>query len=304
MGVVRPITFALVSANLVNMAGNWMLIYGHLGVAPMGVVGSAWATNIARVYLAGTLLVAILLHDRRTQGGLRSVDPSVSLARLGRLVALGLPAALQITLEVGVFAAATALAGRLDPIALAAHQIALNIAAFVFMVPLGMASAGAVTVGHQIGSRNVRGAARAGWTALITIAAFMVVVAGVLLVVPRVLLVGFTRDQQVLAIGVTLLSVAAVFQLFDGLQAVATGVLRGIGDTRTPMIWNLAGHWMGGLPVGWFLCFSFGLGVVGLWIGLSVGLTLVGVILVAVWHHRVQALLENHPEEDLRCLVK
>jgi MATE family multidrug resistance protein len=291
MSVVRPIMFALVSANLVNVAANWTLIYGHFGAPALGVAGAAWATNLCRLYLAAVLLGAILVHDRRTGGTLRRSAAAGTTRRLRRLIALSLPAALQVTLEVGVFAAATALAGKLSPVALAAHQVALNIAAFVFMVPLGMASAGAVLVGQHIGRGDRIGAARAGWTALVTIACFMLVVAMLLVLAPRLLLIGFTRDAQVLAIGATLLAVAAVFQLFDGLQVVATGILRGIGDTRTPMIWNLAGHWFGGLPIGWTLCFVTGFGVLGLWIGLSVGLTIVGIVLVFVWSRRVRALV-------------
>ena len=188
-----------------------------------------------------------------------------------RLIGLGLPAASQVTLEVGVFAAATALAGRLAPASLAAHQIAINIASFTFMVPLGIASAGAVRVGHAVGRRDAAGAARAGWTALLFGALFMAGAAAVFLLIPRVLIGAFTSDVSVLRIGTSLLFVAAVFQLFDGVQGVATGVLRGLGDTRTPMLWNLAAHWFIGLPLGYALCFIAGLGVIGLWWGLSVG---------------------------------
>jgi MATE family multidrug resistance protein len=290
MGVVQPITFALVSANVVNMVGNWMLIYGKLGMPALGVRGAAWATNFSRVYMVSVLLVAIVLHDQRTGGHVGAALRGLSFASMSRLIRLGLPAALQVTLEIGVFGAATALAGRLEPAALAAHQIALNVASFVYMVPLGMASAGAVMVGQHVGRGDHTGAAHAGWTALATIAAFMLAVAVLFVIAPRVLLIGFTRDELVLALGSTLLAVAAVFQLFDGLQVVATGVLRGVGDTRTPMLINLAGHWFCGLPIGWVLCFVIGLGVVGLWVGLSVGLILVGGVLVFVWRRRVDAL--------------
>lgn len=288
ISLVRPVSFALVSANLVNVAANWALIYGHLGVPPLGVRGAAWATVVARLYMAGVLLVAIEQRDRRTPAPVSTAPVRIDRARLARLVRLGLPAAGQVTLEVGVFAAATALAGRLDPVALASHQIALNIAAFVFMVPLGMASAGAVAVGQHVGRRDPTAAARAGWTALLVISLFMLAVATVFVTVPRTLLGVFTREEAVLRLGTSLLAVAALFQLFDGLQGVATGILRGLGDTRTPMFWNLAGHWAFGLPVGYSLCFIWGWGVIGLWIGLSVGLTLVGAVLVAIWHRRTR----------------
>ena len=139
-----------------------------------------------------------------------------------------------------MFAAGSALAGRMLPASLAAHQIALNLAGFTYMVPLGLASAGAVRVGHAIGRGDAAGAARAGWTALLFGVSFMSVASLTFIAIPRVLLGAFTTDPRVVELGVTLLAVAAVFQLFDGLQGVATGVLRGLGDTRTPMFWNLA----------------------------------------------------------------
>jgi MATE family multidrug resistance protein len=283
MGVVAPVTFALVSANLVNAFFNWVLIYGHGGFPALGVGGSAWATTLARAYMAAVLMVAIVWHDRRKSTGLWRVPRHISAARLRTLLALGFPAASQITLEVGVFALATALAARLEPIALAAHQIAINIASFTFMVPLGMSSASAVLVGQAVGRRDGPGAVRAGWMALGLVTLFMSVAAVVFIVTPRLLLDPFTRDAQVLSLGVALLFAAAVFQLFDGLQATSTGILRGIGDTRTPMISNFVGHWAIGLPIGWWACFRGGYGVLGLWFGLSTGLILVGITLVAVW---------------------
>jgi MATE family multidrug resistance protein len=293
LGLVRPITFALVSANAVNFVGNWALIHGHLGMPALGVPGAAWATCLARVYMAAVLGLAIYLHDRRSGRRLANAFAWPARDRLLRLAGLGLPAAVQITLEVGVFAAATTLAGKLDPVSTAAHQVALNIASFVFMVPLGTASASAVVVGHAVGRGDRHGAGVAGWTALGVISAFMLAVATVFVAVPHLLLGAFTDNEAVIATGGRLLLVAAVFQLFDGLQVVATGVLRGVGDTRTPMLWNLAGHWMFGLPVGYVLCFRYGWGVTGLWVGLSIGLTIVGVVLVAVWARRAGGLREG-----------
>ena len=287
MAVVRPVMVALVSANLVNAVVNWILIFGHFGAPAMGVRGAAWATVLSRVAMAGFLLLVIVYREQGRRPGLFETSLRLEAAWIRRLLALGVPAAAQITLEVGVFAAATALAGRLAPAALAAHQIAINIAAFTFMVPLGVASAGAVRVGHAVGRRDPSGAARSGWTALLFGAAFMSGSAAAFVLVPDVLIGAFTRDAGVLAVGVSLLGVAAVFQLFDGLQAVATGVLRGLGDTRTPMFWNLAGHWIVGLPLGYFLCFRAGVGVIGLWWGLSTGLIICGVALLTAWSRQV-----------------
>jgi multidrug resistance protein, MATE family len=287
MGVVRPVMIALVLANILNVFVNWLLIFGRLGAPAMGVRGSAWATVCARVVMAGVLLGVILYREHGRRPGLFETSLRIEPSRMRQLLALGLPAAGQVTLEVGVFAAATALAGRLAPASLAAHQIAINLAAFTFMVPLGVASAGAVRVGQAVGRRDPAGAARSGWTAILFGALFMSSAAAAFLIVPRTLIGAFTSDASVVAIGVSLLFVGAVFQLFDGLQGVATGVLRGLGDTRSPMLWNLAGHWFIGLPLGYTLCFGAGLGVIGLWWGLSVGLIICGIALISVWSRRV-----------------
>ena len=280
MGVVRPVMIALVAANVTNAIVNWILIYGKFGAPAMGVRGSAWATVMSRVAMAACLLIVIIRRERGRRPGLFETSLAIDTGWMRRLIALGLPAASQLTLEVGVFAASTALA---------AHQIAVNIAALSFMVPLGVSSAGAVRVGHALGRRDVDGAARAGWTALAIGAGFMACTALAFVLVPRMLMGAFTRDERVIALGATLLAVAAIFQLFDGIQGVATGILRGLGDTRTPMVWNLVGHWFVGLPSGYALCFVAGYGVIGLWWGLTIGLTICGVALLVVWSRRIHA---------------
>ena len=288
MNVVRPVMFALVSANLVNAAINWVLVYGNLGAPALGVSGSAWATLAARVYMAAVLVGAVVVHDARHQTGLFHVAPVIEAERLWRLVRLGFPAAMQTVFEYGVFASATAFAGRLEPVALAAHQIVLNISGFTFMVPFGLASAGAVRVGQAVGRHDRAAASRAGWTALALGVAFMALAAAAFVLAPHFLMSLFTRDAAVVSIGVTLLAIAAVFQMFDGMQGVLTGTLRGLGDTHTAMLWNLVGHWLFGLPLGYALCFWWGWGVPGLWIGLSAGLMSIGSILLAVWANRAR----------------
>jgi MATE family multidrug resistance protein len=244
---------------------------------------------LSRFYMATFLLLAIVRHDQWHTRDLTSAR-RFDATWLRRLVALGFPAASTVALEVGVFAAATALAGRLGPVAAASHQIALNIAALAFMVPLGLSSAGAVRVGHAVGARNPSRASAAGWTAILLSLAFMSFAAALFLLIPRTLIGFFSRDAAVLSLGSSLLFVAAIFQLFDGLQIVTTGVLRGLGDTRTPMMTNLAAHWLFGLPVGYTLCFIAGYGVIGLWVGLSTGLIIAGGVLLFVWNRRIHRL--------------
>ena len=293
MGVVKPTMVILLTANLVNVLANWMLIHGNLGAPALGVDGAGWATFISRSYLALGLLSVVVWRDARTDYGLRRVSWVIERSRLRQLLWLGLPAAMQVTLEVGVFSAASALAGRLAPVALAAHQITLNMASFTFMVPLGLASAAAVRVGHAVGRQDTYGANQAGWTAVMLGVFCMAFASAIFLLIPSRLMGLFTVDLTVVDLGVTLLFVAAIFQIFDGLQGVLTGALRGIGDTRTPMFLNLAGHWAFGLPLGYTICFVLGYGVVGLWIGLSAGLIVVSLLLLMVWSRRMTQLREN-----------
>jgi MATE family multidrug resistance protein len=290
VGLVRAVMFSAFSANAVNLFVNWVLVFGNLGAPALGARGSAWATTISRVYMFFFLVGYLLWHARHNDPALLRVSLAPDTKRLASLVRLGFPAACQTTLEVGVFTAATLLAARLDPLSLAAHQIALGAAALSFMVPLGVSSAGAVRVGQALGRGDPAAAARAGWTALVLGAAFMCCAALTFVLVPHVVMRIFTSEPAVIAMGISLLAVAAIFQLFDGLQVVASGVLRGTGDTRTAMAASLFGYWVLGLPIGYALCFAAGLGVVGLWVGLSVGLISVAVVLVSVWSLRVKKL--------------
>jgi MATE family multidrug resistance protein len=304
MHLVRPIMIALVTANAINAGANWVLIYGNLGMPALGVEGSAWATNLARVYMAAFLYLAIRFEHQRRGHRHPRVDLGVNWTRIRRLIGLGFPAASQVALEVGVFALATALAGRLDPISSGAHQIALNIASLAFMVPLGLASSAAVRVGYAFGAGDRQRAARAGWTALVTGAVIMTALGAIFFLWPVPLLRVFSADPRIIEIGVSLLAIAAAFQLFDGTQAVVTGALRGISETRMPMIVNVIGHWFLGLPVGYALCFRLGWGVRGLWIGLSIGLVVTALVLTLVWWKKSLALVMQNAEckvQNAKC---
>lgn len=303
MHLVKPVMFALISANFFNAGMDWLLIYGNLGFPRLEVTGAAWATLLSRIYMFAALLVAIwwstfakATADKTGEERHREFWPRAWFdpARLKQLLKLGLPAASQVLAEVGVFALATALAGTLDPISAASHQISLNLAGIAFMIPLGVGSAGAVRVGHAVGAGDPVRAAAAGWTAILLGVAFMLSSGALFVAIPRTLIGFFTTDQAVLSVGTSLLYLAAVFQLFDGLQGVITGTLRGIGDTRTPMLVNLAAHWLLGLPVSYTLCFVIGWGVWGLWVGLSLGLIVTGTILLWVWGRKIHDYRAAH----------
>jgi MATE family multidrug resistance protein len=281
--IVRPVMWTLVTANLVNLAGNWVLVFGHLGAPRLGAVGSAWSTCASRTYMVAVLGMVLW---RRDGAGLRQVVPerwAPDLRRIRELLRIGLPAAGQMAVEIGVFGVVTVLVGRLSAISLAGHQIALSTVSTTFMMPLGISSAAAVRVGHGLGRGDANAAARSGWMALALGAVVMSAAAVALLAAPGWIARLFTPQAQVIASAATLLRIAAFFQHFDGLQVVATGALRGAGNTRDPMLCHFAGYWLIGLPLGVWLCFAKGWGAAGLWTGLSLGLILIGIALTLVW---------------------
>jgi multidrug resistance protein, MATE family len=283
VGRVRPVAFALITANLVNLAGNWALIYGHFGFPALGVRGSALSTCAARVYMAGVLVYAAWAHESDRGHALFAHWPAPDWQRIRALLALGLPAASQVVLEVAAFGAATVMASHLGPIALATHEIVLSCAAYTYMVPLGISAAAAVAVGHAIGAGNPARARRAGTLAIALGVGFMGCMAVLLVTLPRPIIGIWTHDAQVLALGAHILAIVAGFQIFDGTQSVATGALRGLGETRYPMLMNLAGYWFFGLPLGALLCFAFRWGLSGIWLGLTVALITLALLLYARW---------------------
>jgi multidrug resistance protein, MATE family len=290
MNMVRIVAFALITANIVNAVGNWIFVYGHWGAPAMGTVGSGWSTAVARLYMAAVLVLYLLWYDRRHRTDLLKTPIDIDLPRIRRLITLGFPAALQFTLESGVFALVTTLIARLGPVPLASHQIALNTVALTYMVPLGISSAAAVRVGQAIGRKNPVAAGDAGNAAIFLGATFMICAGAALLIFPRAIALMYTPEEDVIHATTYLLAAGAAFQLFDGIQTVATGALRGAGDTRTPMLCHLIAYWIIGLPLGYWLCFHLRWGAFGLWAGLSLALILIGVVLLVVWRRMMHRL--------------
>jgi multidrug resistance protein, MATE family len=278
MGRTAPIVGAIIGANLANAALNWAMIFGHLGFPAMGVIGSAWATTASRILLVAGLWIA----SRRQLGPLLlPVRAEIwQLQPLLRMVRLGMPIGAQHVLEFGAFALVALMMGWMGMLEMAGHQVAINLAALTFMVPLGVGDAASVLVGHAVGRGDragTGGAARAAFACGLT---FMSMTAAIFLLFPRQLAGLYSRDPEVISVAALLIPIAGVFQVFDGTQVVSGGILRGLGDTRAPMIANLLGYWMVGIPISIYLGFQAGLGPSGLWWGLVVGLALVGVSLL------------------------
>lgn len=293
MHCTRAIVWSIVVANLVNAGLNWVLIFGHLGAPSLGVVGSAWATTISRWLMVG-ILGALAWHPLHEY--LRPFRREAFAAGpLFRMLTIGTPIGMQALLEFGAFAAIALLMGRLGTTQVAGHQVAINLASLTFMVPLGVSAAAAVLVGNAVGRGDAFAARRSARTALICGAGFMSGTAVIFLLLPRFLATMYTNDRAVVAVAAGLIPIAGVFQVFDGLQAVGAGILRGLGDTRAPMLINVLGFWLFGMPVSIYLGFEAGLGPRGLWWGFVAGLGAVAILLL----FRVRARMRR----DLRRVI-
>ena len=277
-GRMAPIVGVVLAANAVNAALNWVLMLGNLGAPRLGPVGSAWSTTVSRWAMALGLLAAgwgtLRPHLRRL------APDALRAAPLARTLRIGAPIGGQYVLEVGAFGAITLLAGLFGTTALAGHEITLNLASLTFMVPLGVAGAAAVLVGRAVGAGDAEAARRHADASLLCGAGVMAVSAVALVAAPRAIAALYTRDAAVRAVAAALIPIAGVFQVFDGTQVVAGGILRGAGDTRAPLVANLAGFWALGVPLGAWLAFSLGTGPAGLWWGAAAGLGAVAALLV------------------------
>lgn len=274
---VAPIVATVVLANLANAFFNWVFVYGHLGSPRLGVAGSAIATSIGR-WLMFVFLLALAWRDIRPHV-VPVREGILAWPALRRMLAIGAPIGAQQALEAGAFGAIGLLMGLIGTTAVAAHQIAITLAAFTFMVPLGVGSAAAVRVGHAIGAGDHVRARAAIRAAYVSGVGFMTVTALVFLGAPRLLSRAFTADTAVVDLAATLIPIAGFFQVFDGGQAVGAGVLRGAGDTTAPLVVMLTGYWLIGVPVSAYLGFRTSLGPAGLWWGFVISLAAVAAFL-------------------------
>lgn len=268
--VTRPVVIAVVVGNVVNVALNWIFIYGNLGVPPLGAVGSAISTTIGRFVMTGTLVALGWPAMRRA---LRPWRPETRRwAPIGRMLRVGLPIGVHQFFEVLAFGGALALIGMLGTIPLAGHEITISLASLTYMVPLGINAAAAVLVGRAIGRGDMDGARREASAALACGVGFMACTAITLVSIPVLLARAFTNDAAVIAVAASLIPIAGIFQMFDGVQGVSSGILRGAGDTRIPMLMNVLAYAVVGLPLGAWLCFGAGYGAAGMWWGLVAAL--------------------------------
>ena len=278
-------------AIVVNALGNWLFVFGHLGAPALGLQGSAISSVITSLITFLAYAIAIRADRRLRRYYLFGRFWRTEWSRLRELVRIGLPIAATILAEAGLFSAAAFLMGRIGEAQLAGHTVALQVAALTFQVPFGIGQAATIRVGYHYGTGSRAGIARAGWVAIITGGAFMTLAASLMLFAPRLILslyvdVDAPANAAMVAFAVQYMFVAAAFQLFDGVQAVAAGALRGLQDTRVPMLIAIFAYWAPGAAA------SIGLGLytplagLGVWLGLLISLVVVAAMLLRRWSRR------------------
>ena len=274
-----------------NAIAAWSLVFGKFGLPRLELVGAGIATTISSTVLFLVLVIVVMVDRKFRRYHLFGRWWRADWPRFVSLWRLGLPIGVTLLFEVTIFNAAVFLMGLISATAIAAHSIAIQIASLAFMIPLGFGQAVTVRVGRAYGADDRDGITRAGWAAYVMGVGFMVVTAGLMLFAPRLLIAGFLdrslpENQPVIELAVVFLAFAALFQLADGAQAVASGMLRGLQDTALPMLIAALGYWGIGLPLGVLLAFYFDLGGVGIWIGFVVGLSVVAVLMTLRWTMR------------------
>ena len=279
IGYTKPMMVIQLIALGANVLGNWVFMFGRLGFPPMGAEGAGWATALVMWLQLALLLGYIFQHKRYRFIRITPLERR-DWSRTRELLRLGTPIAVTLVAEVGMFAAVALLMGTLGVTEVAAHQVALNVAAMAFMIPLGISSATTVRVGHAIGEGRKFLVRFRGLVGIGFAASCMMLTASVLFLLPEQIVAIYTRDAEVRALAVQLLFMAAMFQLSDGIQISANGALRGMKDTLFPMGVTLGVYWLMGLPLSWYLGFVQEIGPQGLWMGLVAGLTLAAILLV------------------------
>ena len=290
----RPQWIFIVSALgiVLNAVVSWALIFGRLGLPALGIFGGGLGSSIVWTCLTVALGIVLATDRKFRRFHLFGRFWRADWPRFRHIWRLGLPIGLTMAFEGAVFGAAAYLMGLIDADSLAAHAVALQIAALSFMVPLGLGQAATVRVGRALGRNDREGIARAGWTAWGLGVGFMAAMAVILWIIPRELMTLFLDDvpanARVIELGVSFLAVAAAFQIVDGAQVVGAGMLRGLHDTQRPMLFALFGYWVAGLGVGVWLAFARGWQGVGIWTGLATGLGVVAALMIARWMMRVR----------------
>jgi multidrug resistance protein, MATE family len=279
LSVMRPAMIITLAANIINAFVNWLLIYGNWGFPRLELDGAGWATFSSRTFMMVMIIIYINKagYFKRFNISLKKFKPDFAVIR--RILSLGLPSGLQYFFEVGAFSFAIIMIGWLGTNELAAHQIVINLASISFMAILGISAAGSIRVGNAVGKQSIQDVREAGFTAILMGGAIMACFGLIFIMFNRFLPSLYISDEAVLRYASSLMIIAALFQISDGVQAVGIGVLRGLTDVKGPTLITFISYWVLGLPAGYLFGFSLEMGVFGVWIGFLVGLTASAILL-------------------------
>lgn len=291
LSIMRPAMVITLAANLVNIFANWVLIFGNLGFPRLELDGAGWATFVSRFFMAGSLMLFVTRNKNFKAFDLSIKFKNINFPIIKKILSIGIPSGFQYFFEVGAFSFAVVMIGWIGANELAAHQIAISLASISFMGVLGISQAGGILVGNAVGERNVNLVRKNGFTA-ISLGMFWMSISGVIFILFRNLLPYiYIRDEVVIHIASQLLVIAALFQLSDGIQAVGIGILRGLTDVKGPTVITFIAYWIISLPAGYFMGFELGLGVIGVWIGLLIGLTCSAIMLTYRFNYKSKKIL-------------
>ena len=284
LGFTKPSMYISVISNVINVVLNAVLIFGLFGFPRLEIIGAAYATLISRVIMF-LLILIYCLNDRRFSKYILKTKFLVNLNHIKDIFRIGFASGLQYIFEVGAFSVATVMTGSIGAIHLAAHQIALNLASISYMIASGIGSASMISLSYYDGKRNFEDMRRSGFASFLLVFILMIVSALVFIIFRNYLPVLYVDDSSVINIASTLLIIAGLFQISDGIQAVGLGILRGIRDIKKPTIITFISYWIISIPLSYFLGIEYGYGVYGIWIGLSIGLTLAAIFHVTRFNY-------------------
>ncbi len=280
LSFTKPPMVILIVANIINVFGNWIFIFGNLGMPKLGLDGAGFATLTTRIFIAFVIYFYV-----RYSKELKQYDPSLKFKSINwrvikKIIDLGIPGGFQMFFEVGGFAFAAVMIGWIGASELAAHQIAINLASITFMVALGLSIASTIRIGNYLGKKDMNGIKNAGYSALVIVAVIMGTFGLMFIFLKNFLPTLYIDDAEVIEIAASLIIIAALFQVVDGLQVVGIGILRGLTDLKAPMLIAFIAYWLIGLPVAYILGFVLDFGVVGVWISFIVGLSLAAIFFI------------------------
>lgn len=278
MSVTRPGMYFAGIGVIVNVAANYVFMYGKLGFPELGAVGCGYATALVGFIMFVCMLFFTMNHDPYKRFNIFSDFRMPDWPFLKEILQVGVPIGLSSTMEVTMFAVVSLLMGSLSAVAVAGHQIAINFSAMTFMVPFGLSTAITTRVGQAIGKKKVEEARNRGLTGIALSAVFMSITALIMVAIPDLITSIYTQNEEVQSVAIGLLYMAAIFQISDGLQVSSYGALRGLKDTTLPMVVNFVAYWLIGLPLGYYLGLVRGIGPQGLWMGLIAGLSVAAIL--------------------------